>query len=245
MSITKRQEIILELLREQGFLTVTKLSELTYTSESSIRRDLTQLQNMYLVKRTHGGVRVLNEMDEAVNLNNRMSQNTIGKRKIAQKAASLLCDGQSILLDGSSTTSFLIPHIAKHRDVILFTNNMLTCINAINYGINAHCIGGSSVNHSAVLAGEAAYKAVSEIYADMVFVSSYGLDENGVISDPTLEENYLRQLMLQHGRKRVFLCDGEKFNRKALYTLASVNDMDYAVFDVPWEALQVKCRLLA
>ena len=46
------------------------------------------------------------------------------------------------------------------------------------------------------------------------------------------------------GRRRVFLCDGEKFNRKALYTLASVNDMDYVVFDVPWEALKVKCRLL-
>ena len=58
MSITKRQEQILQLLNENRFMTVEKLSKLTYTSASSIRRDLTKLQNMYFIKRTHGGASI-------------------------------------------------------------------------------------------------------------------------------------------------------------------------------------------
>ena len=55
MSTTQRQEEILELLNEHGFLTVERLSELTYTSPSSIRRDLARLGALSLIKRTHGG----------------------------------------------------------------------------------------------------------------------------------------------------------------------------------------------
>ena len=244
MSITKRQEQILELLNESRFLTVDKLSELTYTSPSSIRRDLTKLQNMYFIKRTHGGASILNENNQAASFNNRLSQNTIGKKRIAKKAASLLCDGQTIMLDGSSTAAYLVPHIAKHKDIILFTNNMITAINAINYGIKTHCIGGSSVNNSAVLSGPQSYRIISEIHSDILFFSSHSIDKNGIISDPTEEENYLRLLMLANTKQSVFLCDSEKFNRKSLYTLVSINDIDVAVFDSEWNDLEVKCKII-
>ena len=244
MSITKRQEQIMELLNENSFLTVEKLSELTYTSPSSIRRDLTSLQNMYLIKRTHGGASILNENNQAAPFNSRMTQNIIAKRKIAKKAASLIQDGQVIMLDGSSTAGFLIPYISKHKDVTLFTNNMITAINAINYGITTHCIGGKSVNNSAVLSGPQSYKVSSALYSDILFFSSHSLSKDGIISDPTEEENHLRSLMLSNTKQSVFLCDSEKFNRKSLYTLTSINDIDIAVFDSEWNDLKAKCKII-
>lgn len=243
MSISKRQEQILKLLNENGFMTVERLSELTYTSASSIRRDLSQLQNMYFIRRSHGGAHILNT-NQAAPLNNRLSQNTVAKRKIAKKAEPLICDGQIIMLDGSSTAGFLVPYIAKHKDITLFTNNMITAINAINYGIKTHCIGGSSVHNSAVLSGPQSYRAISEIYSDILFFSSYALDKNGIISDPTEEENYIRLLMLENTRQSVFLCDSEKFNRRSIYTLASLSDIDMAIFDTAWEELQAECKTL-
>ena len=146
MSITKRQEQIIELLHANNFMSVERLSELTYTSQSSVRRDLQALENMSLIKRTHGGATVFDGINHAVPLVSRMERNIAEKRQIAKKAAAFLRDGQSIMLDGSSTAGFLVPHIAKHKDIILFTNNMLTAINAINYGIVTHCIGGASVS---------------------------------------------------------------------------------------------------
>lgn len=244
MSISKRQEQILALLRENVFLTVNRLAELTYTSPSSIRRDLTKLQNMYFIKRSHGGASILNDSNSAAPFDVRISQNTSAKRMIAKKAATLLCDGQSIMLDGSTTAGFLIPYIARYNDILLFTNNMITAVNAINYGIETHCIGGKSVNKSAVLSGTQSYAAASEIHPDILFFSSHSLDINGIISDPTEEENYLRSIMLSSAKHSVFLCDSGKFNRKSLYTLTSINNIDTAVFDRPWIDLKVKCKII-
>ena len=85
MSISKRQEEILELLNEHSFLTVERLATLTYTSPSSIRRDLTRLQNLSLIKRTHGGASIFNAIHQSVPLNSRMSQSIAEKRKIAKR----------------------------------------------------------------------------------------------------------------------------------------------------------------
>jgi DeoR family fructose operon transcriptional repressor len=132
MSISKRQKQILDLLEERGFLTVDSMAEMTYTSQSSIRRDLTALQNLSLIKRTHGGASPFREVNQAVPLSSRMTQNVQEKRRIAKIASQLLEDGQSVMLDGSSTAGFLVPHIAKHKEMIVFTNNMLTATAAIN-----------------------------------------------------------------------------------------------------------------
>jgi DeoR/GlpR family transcriptional regulator of sugar metabolism len=244
MGISKRQEQILELLHENSFLSVERLSELTYTSPSSVRRDLTQLQNMSLVRRTHGGASVLNSINQAVPLNSRMTKNITEKRKIAKTAASLLYDGQTVMLDGSSSAGFLVPYIAKHKDMILFTNNMITAMNAINYGIKTHCIGGTSVNNSAVLSGINAYRTAAEINPDILFFSSQSLDENGIISDPIPEENYIRSIMIKNAAYKVFLCDGDKFGSRSIYTLGSLDEIDVCVFDRPWPKLNTKCRII-
>ncbi len=74
----------MELLTKNGFMTVEKLSQLTYTSASSIRRDLTKLQNMYFIKRTHGGANILNA-NQVAPLNNRLMQNAIAKKRLQKK----------------------------------------------------------------------------------------------------------------------------------------------------------------
>jgi DeoR/GlpR family transcriptional regulator of sugar metabolism len=244
MSISKRQEEILELLNEHNFLTVERLATLTYTSPSSIRRDLTHLQNLSLIKRTHGGASIFNAINQSVPLNSRMSQNIIEKRKIAKRAAALLHDGQSVMLDGSSTAGFLIPYIAKHKDMIVFTNNMLTATNAINYGIATHCTGGFSVDRSAVLSGAQAYRAVADIHPDILFFSSKSLSRSGIISDPISEENYMRTLMLKNAKFSVFLCDSGKFDTESLYELTTLDEIDACVFDKPFPELKAKCQIL-
>ncbi len=234
----------MELLREGGYMTVSRLSEMTYTSESSIRRDLAHLQTLSLVRRTHGGVSLPGDFNHAVPYSSRMEQNIAEKRKIAKRAAALLTDGQSVMLDGSSTAGFLVPYIAMHKDMILFTNNMLTAISAVNHGIETHCIGGCAIGGSAVLSGEQAYTAIEKISPDMLFFSSQCIDSDGYIYDPIPEESYIRTLMLRSARCRVFLCDSGKFGHRSLYRLTNANDIDVCVFDQPYPALHVKCRMI-
>lgn len=244
MSISTRQEEILKLLDENISLSVEKLSELIYASPSSIRRDLTKLQNMQLIKRVHGGASILNEVNRVVPFRNRMEINTVEKKKIAKKAASLICDGQYIMLDASSTANFLIPHIAKHKDVTIFTYNIITAMNAINHGISTRCIGGCSINGSPTLTGAKLYQDITEIHSDILFFSLHSLDKNGIISSPSETGICIRRLMLENTDKSVFLCTGQKFNQRSPYAFSSLDDIDAAVFDVPYPELKTKCKIL-
>ena len=244
MSISKRQNEILDIIKDRVYVSVNELASLSFTSTSSIRRDLTELQNLGLVKRSYGGVSMAELTDRVAGFYSRALQNVKEKRIIAEKASSLLRDGQSILLDSSTTASFLIPYIAKLDSPIVFTNNLETAISAIKEGIKTHCLGGASVNNSVSLAGSQTYKALMDISVDIVFFSSQSLDKDGLISDSTEEENFVRQLMLSRAKTSVFLCDSEKFGRKSLHKLASLNDIDFAVLGESFDGLETGATLL-
>ena len=244
MSITKRQEQILNILNERTFITVNELSALTFTSPSSIRRDLTYLQNNGLVQRTHGGVSMPSPIRGVASFYDRSKKNIKEKRIIAQKTAHLLKGGQSIILDSSSTVTFLLPYIAKLNSVKVFTNNLSTALAAIELGINTYCIGGHAINDSVVLSGTETYKTLSNIKADILFFSSQSLNISGDISDSTEEENYVRMLMIESSKKSVFLCDNEKFNKTSLHRLCNIDDIDIAVFNESFEGLNTKSKIL-
>lgn len=239
MSITKRQEEILKLLEENRFLTVSKLAEYTYTSPSSIRRDLTSLENLHYISRTHGGANIIDEKNLPAAFNLRMTKNTAEKKIIAKKAAALLCDGQNIMLDSSTTAGFLVPYIAKHKNMTVFTNNMITAVNAVNRGISVHCTGGRCINGSASLSGTAAYEFLKGVFVDILFFSSQSLDSSGIISDSTEEENYARRIMLKNSGKKFFLCDSSKFGLKSPYILTSAEETDVCIFDREYSELSL------
>ena len=244
MSISDRQEEILKIVGERTYITVNELARLTYTSPSSIRRDLTAMQNVGLVKRSHGGVSMPESLNVVASYYDRTNRNIKEKRAIAKKAAELLSDGQSIMLDGSSTASFMLPYIAKLDSVTVFTNNLETALQSIKLGIDTHCLGGRSVNGSAALVGSEACKTIADISVDILFFASQSLAANGVISDSAQEENYLRRLMLEHAKTTVFLCDSGKFGCSSLYKLVDMDDVDYAVFDKPYEELKASTKIL-
>ncbi len=238
MSISDRQQQILNLLEDNTFLSVEQLSRLLYTSSSSIRRDLTKLQSMNYVKRTHGGATVAAN-DGILSLEARMTTNIAAKKLIAKKASSLIRDNQTIMLDNSTTASFLIPYIARKSGITLFTNNLNTAMSAIKNNINTYCLGGNSLNGSAALVGAYALSAAETIYPDIFFFSSNALNRDGIITDPTSEENHLRSVILKNSKTKVFLCDSSKLDRTCLYRLTSLNDIDYAVFDTE---IKIKCK---
>lgn len=185
---------------------------------------------------------MISDLREAIPLDVRLTKNTTAKRLIAKKASVFLKEGQTIMLDGSTTAAFLLPHIASFKNVTVYTNSMLTAGSSISYGIRTHCIGGCSVNGSAVLSGEEAYRTVNRLSPDILFFSSQSIDSRGDISDSTEEENYLRSLMLERTSETVFLCDSEKFNKSSLHKLVNISDVDAAVFDSPFDELRGKCK---
>lgn len=231
MKLNERQEKILEILRTQRFAGVSTLAELLYTSPSSIRRDLTQMQSAGLVRRNYGGVMLCDTEHTAPPVSVRLETNKANKKKIARKASTLLRDHVTVFLDGSTTVSYLAEYLAAHDGITVFTNNLQTAADLIARSVDTYCIGGHSVHGSHIVAGSYAEDMVDQLHADLFFFSSFALSDEGVISDCTAEENSLRRRMLRHSNTRIFLCDSSKFHRTAAHRLCTLDDVDYCFFD--------------
>ena len=144
---SKRQKQILELLKENGgFISVLTLSEKLYASPSSIRRDLTQLENLGSVKRAYGGAELINTYSGAIPFNYRYPLNEKGKKIIAKKALPLIKEKCVIFMDQSSTAFYLATMLPNLRTITVVTNNLEILTLLSNTNINVI----SSVGHNAV-----------------------------------------------------------------------------------------------
>lgn len=229
MSRAERQRLIVELLQQCKFLRVEELSQLLYTSPSSIRRDLSVLEAKRQVRRSHGGVTLFEEETAAFDV--RIRKNIVGKKRIAKKAAALLQDNLSVMLDGSSSAMYMLPYLKEHKGITVFSNNLKTVSGAIEAGLRTYCLGGEALDKSAVLSGTYTDEAAEKIYPDLLFFSSQCLSDEGEITDSSETENRLRKIMLRNAEKTVFLCDSDKLGKRSLHRLCHIGDADYVFFD--------------
>ena len=222
----ERQDEILKLLQIRKSMTVIELSKVLFTSESTVRRDLNDLEEAGKVRRTFGGVVLEETLNREVPLLLRRSQNHEAKQKIAKKAADYLQNDQVIFLDASSTVAYIVPHLSRFSNLTVVTNSPNTAIELGNLGIRTYCTGGLLLDASQAFVGAEAEDFVRRFNADVMFFSSRGLDEDGNITDSSAEESHLRRVMLANSRKKYYLCDTSKIGKSYMYNLCNTKDTD-------------------
>ena len=232
MKTNEREQQIISLLRERGFISVQELSELLFTSPSSIRRDLTRLEALGVVRRNYGGVVAAGGTPTAPPVAIRSEVNKAAKRSIAKKASILLRDDLSVLLDDSTSAAAMVEFLAPFKGISLFTNNLETAAAATERGIRTYLLGGALPSDSAtVTVGRFALDMLRSIHVDLCFFSTSALSESGDLFDSTEAHNLLRREMLNRASKTVLLCDGSKFMHTSLYFSVNIKDVDYICSD--------------
>ena len=221
----ERQAQILEILEQRKSISVTKLAELLYVSQPTVRRDLASLAQQGKVQRTHGGVVLRKASDAEIPLMFREDQNNAAKKAIAQKAEKLIRDGDVIFIDASSTVSYLIPHLKKFRDLIVITNSPKTSIRLGEQQIKNYCTGGQLLMHSIAYVGSEAEKFIAGINADVFFFSSRGYTEDGLITDSSEQEVAVKKAMLQNADRSYYLCDSSKRGQKYAFNICTAKDI--------------------
>ena len=227
----EREQQILNILNStNGFVSTKQLCDMLFASESSIRRDLSELEKRNLVKRSYGGVLPATTFSNIVTFNQRTKQNVDQKREIAKKAASMIKEGQIIFLDQSSTAFYLADELVNHRGITVVTNNieiMMLLSNSNNKVISS---GGflSTENRNCLVGGDAV-NTFENYFADFVFFSIKGIDYDGTVTDCSREEIIVRNSMLKNAKRRVLLCDNTKFPRKASYVQCRLKDVDVLI----------------
>ncbi len=226
----ERESEILKLLGSEGYATVKQLSRLLYTSESSIRRDLTSLEKQGLVSRSYGGVSLEKNSSQIIPFSTRAHHNIAAKKIMAKKAGSLIHDGDIIFLDQSSSAFFVACELVKRSNITVVTNNIEIISFLSGSEVEVVSSGGrlSKENRNCLL-GSDAHGIFEEMHADFLFFSTKAMSFEGVIYDCVREEVCIRNTMFANADQKVFLCDTAKMGQYAGYKQCTLQDIDILV----------------
>ena len=234
MSRKERQGQILELLKSEGAVSVKKLTRLLFTSEATVRRDLTELERLGALKRTFGGATSSLATNRQIPLLVRESLNSSEKNEICRAAVSLVRNGQVLFLDGSSTAQHLVKHLRPFSDLVVITNGLKVAeLLSELPSIKTYCTGGRLIENSLVFTGRQAERMAEQVNVDVCFLSCKGLSESGILSDTSEEETDLRRAFLERSATRVMLMTEDKIGKSYLHTLCRAEEVDYIFTRVP------------
>lgn len=229
----EREQEILTHLEAEGYASVKQLSTMLYTSESSIRRDLTSLEKQGLVTRSYGGVTYTRHSSTIPAFSLRAHHNIAAKKIMAQKAAKFIQDGDIVFLDQSSSAFYVAYEVIKKQNITVVTNNIEIITLLARSETEVISAGGKlSKNNRNCLIGDDAHRIFREIRANVMFFSTKTLSDDGIIYDCDREEVCLRNTMLANARHKIYLCDKEKIGKCSGYRQCLLDNCDCMVSEV-------------
>ncbi len=230
MDVESRRNRLLELVRSQGFAGLPNLSDLLKVSESTVRRDLDFLEQQQVVRRTHGGVFYTGPSPKLPHFDQRQKANWNMKQAIARSAVALIGDGETVLLDGGSTT-YELAQLLVGQSVQVVTNSLpVGTLFAGSDTADLVMVGGYVHARTGVLLGPYANQMLAELKVQKAVLSVAGMNENGFYNSNLLLVETERAMMAAADEVMV-LVDSTKFDRSSLAHLCDLDDIDTLVVD--------------
>jgi DeoR/GlpR family transcriptional regulator of sugar metabolism len=213
----ERRQSLLDILRKQPGLRVPELAQALNVSEGTVRNDFNALEDKGRLKRVHGGA-VLNDQDQFQNnaFVRRYKQNEAAKRAIAREAALLVMNGDSILLDSSSTDYYFACALSERQGLRVVTNGFEVARElAQNHSNNVILIGGVVNNDSSSVTGLLSERIIEDLHIQKAFLSCSGFSvERG------MTEVYIRRKVIESTQELFALVDSSKFGKEDLTLFA-------------------------
>lgn len=221
----ERQQAVMDYLKLHHTATIQAIAKHLYTSEASIRRDVATLEAAGLVVKVYGGVVLPEHKNEVVPVELRESANSAAKEIIAQEAAKLIRDGDTVFFDSSSTVRRICKHIKHRKHLKVITNNLRICQELKETDITVYLTGGEYYKKLDCFLGSYAERFIASMNATSVFFSCKGLSQDGLLTDVSETEIAIRQAMLAHAENSYLLCDSSKVGQKYAFTLCHAKDL--------------------
>lgn len=233
MLAVERRNLILDKLQKEGKVVVNELSERFGVSEETIRRDLDKFDKEGLAVKTYGGA-VLNEDNNTdMPFNIRRKTNMQGKRIIAEIIEALVNDGESIIVDPSTTAVAIMKALRSKRKLTVITNSIEVLVELTDVvGWDIISTGGNLKENYLALVGPRAVDTIAAVNADKVILSCKGMDMEKGITDANELFTQVKKNMLTSAKEKILAVDRTKFNRIAFSQICSITDIDIVVTDV-------------
>ena len=232
LAIERRNEILERLQREKRVV-VSELSRQYSVSEETIRRDLEKLENDGYVIKSYGGA-VLNEhINTDMPFNIRKNTNVIGKQRIAEIVNGMVSDGESLMLDSSSTAVFIAKVLKEEkRNLTIITNSIeiiIELFDAPNWRVIS--TGGLATEGSFALVGPQTDQMLRSYHVDKAIISCKGIDMEDGMTDSNELHARNKRTMLERAKQRILAVDSSKFGHTAFTQIGNLENLSTIITD--------------
>ena len=226
MLAQERFERILEILREKQSVTVTDLTKWLNTSESTIRRDLTELNRQGLLIKVHGGATavksVLSREEEVIT---KAKKHQSEKRKIGEYAASLINKEDMVYLDAGTTTGYMLEFFCD-KDVTVVTNAVAHAQRLAKAGVKVRLVGGELKSSTEAVVGSEAMQTLRKYHFTKGFFGTNGVTKKAGFTPPDANEAMVKKTAIEQCQKKYVLCDHSKFGEVSSVTFLAFTGAD-------------------
>ena len=217
-----RLQVITDFIRQRGSVRSRDLVQALGVTDETIRRDLARLAEQGLVRRAHGGalaVRPSDETDTAF----RLREHAVEKAAIGRRAAELVKDGSSIILDSGTTTLGLARALRGKENLTVVTTAVTNAIELVgNPTMSVIMTGGVIRPTTFGASGQLAAATLRGLHVDQTFLAIHSVSVAGGLTYPLFEEVDAKRAMIEAASEVILLADHSKFGRQALVRVAPI-----------------------
>ena len=229
----ERQQLIVDIVREQRTATVEDLSDRLDVSEATIRRDLEKLTNSGSLQRAYGGAIAIQQIEPEPPVVRRITENADAKRRIGRAAAELIEDGETVFIGSGTTTIEVARQLAGRRNLKVITNALnVANVLAAMPDITTILIGGILRNSELSLVGYLAEQALADLSANKVVMGIRALSvERGLSNEVGMETSVDRAIM-RCAPTLIVVADHTKLGKTASVIIAPATAIHTLVTDM-------------
>ncbi|NPV40529.1 MAG: DeoR/GlpR transcriptional regulator [Anaerolineae bacterium] len=231
----KRVRNIINLINQRKEISVKEISDLMRVSNMTIRRDLDDLEQQGIIRRTHGGAVLLDpntSMMDLYILGEQTTRNAEEKRQIGIKAASLIQPHETIFLDSGSTTPFIAKSLSYNLPITVLC---YTFTNALEFypreNTNLILLGGFLHRDSNIIHSVENLELIRNTRADKAFISTGGLDPKMGLTTYFDYEAAIKREMINSARQIILVTDSSKFGEINVVHFADLDKIDMIITD--------------
>ena len=234
MYAEERQQAMAHLISRRGRLSVVQLADQFEVTTETVRRDLSTLDRMGLVRRVHGGAVPAGSLTVIESgIGERDQSNTQAKEAIANAAVSLLPPPDSVIvIDAGSTTARFAAALPRDHRLTVITHAVPVATRLAGLPqIELHLLPGKvrPTTHAAV--GAETVAALADLRADVAFIATNGLTVGHGLTTPDSDEAASKRAMIACARKTVVLADSTKLGVETAVRFATLDSLDVLVTD--------------
>ena len=224
--MNQRQQEILSLAQQQGFVSIETLAQSFAVTSQTIRRDINSLCDQQLLTRYHGGAGLSSSV-ENVEYTTRQVMNLEEKQQIAKMTADHIPDRASVFINIGTTTEEVAKALLNHTGLRIITNNLnVAAILRSNPGFEIIIAGGVVRQRDGGITGEATIDFVRQFKVDFGIIGISSIDIDGTLLDFDYCEVRVAQAIIENSRQVFLAADHSKFERCAMVRLGSIDQVD-------------------